>query len=337
VKRAALLLHFSLVVLVACAPRETSTDDGGKAEEVDRAPVVVQATAARRGSIDDVLLAPGETQALSMLRMASPVAGLLTFLSVQAGSRLRAGEVAARVLPLESEAAVHGFAVLRDGGALAPDALARSKRLEEELRARDIRLRSPFAAVVASRSKNPGEQVAAGDVLVDIFDPRSLVVVAQVPAAAAVRLATGAIVEITVGERSVAGRVAAVLPAVLPQSLSIPVRVDLDTVPEPPLLGAPARCRITLAHHPDALLVPFSALLAPPSEGAADVLVVDSGKAGGRRIRVGLQQEPDIEVIDGLREGELVLTSGQYGLVEGTPIQVETPRPDATSETPHPP
>src|SRR5262249_45899770 len=151
--------------------------------------------------IDDVLTVRGETQALKIVRLASPIAGRVTFLAAQPGDRVRAGEVMVRVIPLESEAAVHGFAVLRDSGKLGSEEAEQSKRLEAELRAREIPVVAPFAAFVSSRSRNPGEQVAAGDVVIELFDPRSLVVIAQLPNRLAGRLSAGAAADGSIGDR----------------------------------------------------------------------------------------------------------------------------------------
>ena len=105
-KRQLLLLAVLSTVLGACeAPSEGP-------ESTTQAPIQVGVTHVRRGAISEVLAVTGETAALSVLRLASPVAGRITWLQVRAGDQLQAGAVAARVIPLENQAALHGFAVL---------------------------------------------------------------------------------------------------------------------------------------------------------------------------------------------------------------------------------
>ena len=98
--------------------------------------------------------------------------------------------------------------------------------------------------MVADRTHNPGEQVAAGDVVLELFDPRSLYVVAHVPAERAGDVRAGLPVEVRVGSATVPGEVRALLSAVTPDALTVPVRVELTAPLEPPLLNAAAICRI---------------------------------------------------------------------------------------------
>ena len=52
--------------------------------------------------------------------------------------------------------------------------------------------------------------------------------------------------------------------------------------------------------------------------------MVASGHTARRRtIRLGLRTASDVEVIAGLAAGELVLTDGQYGLPDDTPIAAQ--------------
>src|SRR5438093_7825769 len=100
----------AVLALLVCSCRP-----GGESEEAEMEaprPAAVTIAAVREGDVQEVLRVAGETSALSVVRLASPIAGRLTFLSVQPVDRLAAGEAAVRVLPLESEGALNGFGVL---------------------------------------------------------------------------------------------------------------------------------------------------------------------------------------------------------------------------------
>ena len=161
-------------------------------------------------------------------------------------------------------------------------------------------MRAPFAGVVAERLHNPDEQVAPGDALLELFDPRSLVVVAQVPIDASRELRPGMPVEVRQGDSSVHGAVRVLVGAVTPQVLTVPVRVALDEVPHPPLLHAAVECRITTARHDAALLIPAAAVLPGGEGGAAVVMVDDDGHARRRAVDVGLRAAQQVEVASGL-------------------------------------
>jgi multidrug efflux pump subunit AcrA (membrane-fusion protein) len=291
------------------------------------APVRVHVAEVRRGDISDILTVTGETAALSSLRLSSPVAGHISQLTARPGDRLDQGAVAARVISLENEAALHGFKVIAESTRLSAEEQRLAQRLQREISVRSIPLQIPFPAVVAERLKNPGEIVAQGDVILELFDSRSLFVLAQVPVESAGRVHVGLPVEVVIGDTVSAGEVGAVVTALVPQSLTVPVRITLSTPPQPPLLHAAARCRITLAHDPNALIIPRSAIvsLAGPQRGV--VMVAVHQQAQRRTIQMGIRTPNLVEVRDGLAAGELVLTEGQYALPDGTPIELASPPP----------
>jgi len=70
----------------------------------------------------------------------------------------------------------------------------------------------------------------------------------------------------------------------------------------------------------DALVIPKSAL-ALDSIGDT-VYVSRDGKAERREVELGFRQGDLIEITEGVEEGELVVSVGQDGLSDGTPIQV---------------
>ncbi len=290
-------------------------------------PVRVRVTRVRRGPIADVLSVMGQTEALSLLRLASPVAGRITMLSVRAGDEVAAGTVVARVIPLENEAALQGFALLERAGALAAADRDAARKLRDEIGNRAVPLPAPFAAVVAERLHNPGEQVAPNDVLVQLFDPHSLYVVAQVPASAVARVHPGQRADVGVGQVSVSGHVEAVMAAVTPQTLTVPVRLALAGPLRPALLHAAADCHLTLAEHPDALLIPRAALVSSTAAESGTVMLAINGESVTRTVQLGLRTADVVEVTAGLTLGDMVLTEGQYALPEGTRIEAAADEP----------
>lgn len=79
-----------------------------------------------------------------------------------------------------------------------------------------------------------------------------------------------------------------------------------------------ARLSIVTAFKPGALLIPRESLLPGSSGGTGSVMVVDDANRA-RRVPVGLGLTGDrsIEILSGLREGQLVVTSGVAELADG--------------------
>jgi membrane fusion protein (multidrug efflux system) len=76
----------------------------------------------------------------------------------------------------------------------------------------------------------------------------------------------------------------------------------------------------------DALLVPEHALV--PEQGDVFVFVVKDGTAEKRRIRTGQRRVGDVQVLEGLVAGELVVTEGTQKLRDGAAVRL----PDAAGE-----
>ena len=312
------MMRLMLTVLLALLAQGCGR--GEEATETAAArPVRVRVVQARRGEISAVLEVTGEVEGLRILRLASPVAGRVTFLAARPGDRIAEGEVAARVVPLESEAALQGFAMLEGAAALGVEERRAVARLRSQ--STDIPLRASFAALVADRFHNPGEQVAPADVLLELFDPHTLDVLAQVPLDASARIRPGMPVEIRGDGVRQTGRVVALLAALSPPALTLPVRVSLPVPPARPLLHAPVRCRIITARHRHALLVPRSALLASSAAARGTVMVAAGGAAVRTAVRLGLETDMEVEVRRGLAEGDLVVAEGGYGLPDRAPIE----------------
>jgi membrane fusion protein (multidrug efflux system) len=316
------LLSVLALLVFGCHP-------GGQNDEPELEaprPAAVAIAAVREGDVQEVLRVAGETSALSVVRLASPIAGRVTFLGIRPGDRLAAGEAVVRLLPLESEAAVNGFDVLERARAVAPSEEATARRLAWELAAREVSLSAPFAAIVGERLKNPGEQLTPGEVIVELYDPRSLVVVAQAPIDSIPRLRKGMAATIHTAGGSVSAEIDAVLPSLASGTLTVPVRIKLSAPLEPPLRNAAVECEIVIATHRAARLIPRSALVAVDSPTEARVLVAAGDHAETRKIVIGIRSGDDVEVLNGVRAGEPVLVRGQFGLADGAPIHVPTPK-----------
>jgi membrane fusion protein (multidrug efflux system) len=69
-----------------------------------------------------------------------------------------------------------------------------------------------------------------------------------------------------------------------------------------------------------ALVIPRAALVL---DSIGDTVFVREGDLAARReVRLGVREEDEVEVIEGLSEGEQVIVLGQEGLADGTPVSV---------------
>jgi len=115
------------------------------------------------------------------------------------------------------------------------------------------------------------------------------------------------------------GSVSAVSAAVDSTSRAVAVRARISRPARPLRIGESVFGRLVTAVHARAVTVPVSALV--PSGDRFQVFVVDSGGiAHTRAVTVGARSASLAEILEGLTAGETVVTTGAYGIEDGTKI-----------------
>jgi multidrug efflux pump subunit AcrA (membrane-fusion protein) len=84
----------------------------------------------------------------------------------------------------------------------------------------------------------------------------------------------------------------------------------------------------------DALVVPASSILTSP-DGTTTVMVAGSdGLAHKKPVKLGIRNGEDVQIIEGLSEGEKVISNGAYGLPDTTKIKIEAAKAPAEEAKP---
>jgi len=190
-------------------------------------------------------------------------------------------------------------------------------------------LHAPLAGVVTRMTAVLGAAVDASQPLVEVADVTALDAVFNVSPAQAAQIHSGDPVRLTAGEGEGGelvgqGPVTAVGAAVDSSSRAVAVRARIGRPTRPLRIGESVFGRVVTAVHARAVTVPMAALV--PSGDGFQVFVVDSGGiAHVRVVTVGARSESLAEILAGLTAGETVVTTGAYGIEDGTKI-VRTPQ-----------
>jgi RND family efflux transporter MFP subunit len=184
-------------------------------------------------------------------------------------------------------------------------------------------VRATFDGLVAKRSHNPGDLVEPGssDPVLRVLDPRRLEISAAIQVADVpfVRPGATALIRLGPGDPQPA-KVVSLAAAVDPATGAAPVRLRFDRPTRLPA-GTPVQVEIETQAHEGVLVVPASAIV---REGDETVVFVASGNKAERRIvEVGLSDGEHVEVVKGVKAGDLVITKGQNGLPDDAQISTE--------------
>lgn len=284
----------------------------------------------------------GTVEAVREAVLSAQTAGRVTAIDADVNDRVAAGQILLRLTVVEQQAGVDAArAQLRAAeasaveaerqfqrfSALAKDNYVSRAQLDQARSARDAAnaardaaraqlssagqnadyttVRAPYAGIVSARRVEPGETVNPGQPLLTVYAPDDLRIEVRVPqsAADAIRSQPGARVRFDDGT-TVDAREVVVYPAADPASHSVPVRVLLPRMAEAIAPGTTAKVVFAIGDDAHALRVPTASVLRRGELTA--VYVVKDGRVLLRQLRLGASEGGSVEVLAGLRAGEVV-------------------------------
>ncbi|MBM4195908.1 MAG: efflux RND transporter periplasmic adaptor subunit [Gammaproteobacteria bacterium] len=197
---------------------------------------------------------------------------------------------------------------------------ARANLAESQRRLGKTRITAPVRAEIADRLVDIGDYVQAGTVAFDLVDIDRLRVKLPFPEYRATEFAPGLKVRLTsvaAGSRPLEASISEVQPSINPANRAITVVIDFDN-PGSWRPGASVRADVVLAVRENAIAVPQIAVVRRP---VGDVVyVIRDGKAEERPVRRGLRTGATVEILEGLRSGEVVAVDGAGFLTQGVAV-----------------
>ncbi|CAK0779221.1 membrane fusion protein, multidrug efflux system [uncultured Gammaproteobacteria bacterium] len=187
-----------------------------------------------------------------------------------------------------------------------------------------LTLSAPFAGIVGLRKISVGDYVKEGQDIVNLEAIDSLKLDFSVPEAYLPVVRTGQTLAVVVDAlpgRSFPGEVMAIDPKVDVNGRSVMIRAKVNNADQALRPGLFARVTLRLTVNPNALLVPEQALMAMGSDQF--VFKVVEGKAKQTRVKIGARRNAEVEIVDGLAAGEMVVLAGQIKLREGMAVTVQ--------------
>ena len=204
--------------------------------------------------------------------------------------------------------------------------LARAQNNQSTARLDELRINlqntvivSPVNGFVARRAADPGAFVGQNAPVVDVVDIGRVRLVANIVEKDLDQLQAGDDTKVEVdafpGEMFT-GRIARVAPVLDPATRTASIEIE---IPNPGFRLKPgmyARVTVTTDERKDALVVPTNAVV--DTGGRRGVfLAAENNTVSFRPVTVGVEENTQIEIVDGLSEGDRVVTTGAAGLRDG--------------------
>ncbi|TAK50731.1 MAG: efflux RND transporter periplasmic adaptor subunit [Betaproteobacteria bacterium] len=321
-------------------------------------PMPVKALAARVAPAIDETSALGTLRADEAITIRPEIAGRVAKILFAEGQGVKKGALLARLDSAELAAALASSQAqagldrqrleraedLHQKGFISQQALdeARSnysrsaaKQSEDQAKLAKTEMRAAFGGVAGLRQVSEGAYVAAGTDIARLEKIDSLKLDFRVPELFLARVRAGQSVRIAVDAyagNSFSGTIYAIEPAVDEQTRTVLVRARVGNADLRLRPGMFARVQLQLGVREKAVWVPEAAIV--PRGQDSFVYRVADGKAALVKVRIGLRRQGEVEILDGISAGNLVVTEGVQKIGPGSPVVVVgegTPKPAAAA------
>lgn len=184
-------------------------------------------------------------------------------------------------------------------------------------------IRAPFSGIITDIKVSPGETISVGRELFTLVDLSQIKIQAKVLESEVGKLKVGHEASLKFSAypgRIFRGKVEAISPLINPEDKTCIVHIVVENPSREIKPGMHAEVEIAADIYQNRVIVPQAAILV--RGGRKLVFVVEEDLAKWRYIDIGLENEDVAEVLDGVKEGELVITEGHFTLAHDARVRI---------------
>ena len=183
------------------------------------------------------------------------------------------------------------------------------------------KITSQIDGVVTDSPYYAGETPPSGQPIITVMDLTQIVARAHIAQDQASRLKVGDGAKIAVPglDKPIEGKVTLVSPALDPDSNTVEVRVAAANPSEKLKPGSSARIEIVAQTVQHAIVIPAAALITATDGSSTVITLGGDNKPKSQDVKVGIRNGDDVQITDGLKAGDRVVTTGAYELSNEDP------------------
>lgn len=320
-------------------------------------PTTVTAEPAKQDTWGSSLTAPGSLEAVQGVTVSAETPGKVVKIGFEPGATVKAGDL---LIQLDTSTEEAQLQAAEATAALAKANLDRARELRQsstnspadldaadaqakqaQAQAETIRsviakktVRAPFAGRLGLRLVNLGQILREGDNITTLQTLDPIYVNFSLPQQQLSQLAAGTEVRITSDAapgKVFAGKINAVSPEVDAVTRNIRVQATIGNSDETLRPGMYATAEVVLPIKNEVLTIPVTAVLYAPYGDSVFVVSEQKDEKTGKQVQVLRQQfirvsgsrGDFVSVVDGLKAGDLVVTSGVFKLRPGTHVVID--------------
>ncbi len=317
-------------------------------------PVTVSTIQASNEEWQPQLKAVGSLRAVRGVDLACEISGLVRSVHFKSGDEVKAGQLLvqlnadsdiAQLQALEAAADLAEITHERDRKQLEAQAISKSTfdASSADLKSKKAQvnqqaavaakktIRAPFAGQLGISSVNPGQYLDSGEKIVTLQSLDSIFVDFFLPQQELSRISKGQTVTITTDSfpgRTYSGTISAINPKVDPKTRNVQIEAVIANPKHELLSGMYAAVEVQAGEKQRYLTLPRTVVTFNPY-GETVFLVEKKGKdkagkpglfAAQKFVTVGPARGDQVAILAGIKEGDLVVTSGQLKIKSGSPV-----------------
>lgn len=171
-------------------------------------------------------------------------------------------------------------------------------------------IRAPFNGVIGLRSVSEGSYVTSSTIMATLQNLNSLKVDFSIPERYSASVKPGDDLEFKISgnQKVFSARVYAIEPKIDPSTRTLKIRATCSSEYRELIPGAFANVELKLKEISDAIMIPTVAIV--PELKGQRVYLYKSGVVVPQNVELGIREETRVQVVNGLSEGDTVITSG---------------------------
>ncbi len=343
-----ILLILALLVIIAGRKAgwfDRTPKDNAAAAEQGQELLPVNGVVLMTGGLSDIIVSTGTILADEQVDLSPEVSGRITAIKFEEGVYVRKGDLLATINDSELQAQLQKNAYslklgvereTRQRMLLAREAISQevydrvlaelnTVQAEAELikaQIKKTKIIAPFDGVIGLRQVSEGAYVTPGQRIATLTKTSPVKLEFSVPERFTGSVRKGMKVNFFVEsiDKPLEAAVYATEPRIDPVTRSLSVRAMYPNRNNEINPGTYARVEFKLNHLAEAITVPAQAII--PELGGFRVFVYRNGKAESRSINVGIRTQDAVQVTDGLKAGDTVITTGILQARNGMPLRI---------------
>lgn len=340
-------LYLALLVVLTIPACTNSTDPGDKMDKPSRASykvLSVEGFVVKPALLQANLTASGSLLPLEETELHPETSGRVVALNLPEGKSVRKGEVLVKLFDQDLQTQLRKLDSQVKQAEITEQRLAELLKVkgvsqqEYDLAALEVQtlkseqellrinigkteLRAPYNGVIGLRRISPGAYVTPATAIATLRSAGALKLDFAIPEKYSSRIRTGQTVNFTVEghNKTYAALVQATEQSITTDTRNLQVRAVLRDNNSGLLPGTFAQVSLNLGSKAEALLIPSQAIV--PQAREKIVFVSRNGQAEAVSVRTGIRQSDMVEVLEGLKIGDTIATTGILFLRPEVPLQ----------------